>query len=178
MGPTPCLRARKTTQGICMENAQKWSKKLIKFQSLLKFTQIFLKIHTKQVHRNTNKMYFPDFHFFFDISGTTYGHFRGFFLFWKNHHFSGKNYSQNAKLKKNQKSERKKQQLLSCEFLGKIKKIINFQSLFWILVFIDGISIGFWKFRESTFTEISATIQPCGIKSSAQPVHFILKSHN
>ena len=55
-GPT---RAKNDANiGICMENGQKMIKKADKISKL---TQIFLKIHTKQVHRNTNKTSFPDF---------------------------------------------------------------------------------------------------------------------
>ena len=44
--------------GICMENGQKMIKKADKISEL---TPIFLKFHTKQVQRNTNKMSFSDF---------------------------------------------------------------------------------------------------------------------
>ena len=43
---------------ICMENGQKNVKKADKISEL---TPIFLKFHTKQVYRNTNKMSFSEF---------------------------------------------------------------------------------------------------------------------
>ena len=55
-GPT---RAKNDVNiGISMENGQKMIKKADKISEL---TPIFLKFHTKQVQRNTNKMSFSDF---------------------------------------------------------------------------------------------------------------------
>ena len=55
-GPT---RAKNDVNiGISMENGQKMIKKADKISEL---TPIFLKFHTKQVYRNTIKMFFPHF---------------------------------------------------------------------------------------------------------------------